>query len=238
MKKIFMLATLTLAVSLSLITTQVLASPLNVVSAKGGPFGTGTPGPQHTPGVPPVTPGAQATEHANMNGRPQVFHGTISAVNSTSLSLTLTDGSSKTFNLTSDTRIRIPGANGSGATLQVGMRAVVMAFTDSNNNLVARAVMAIPGQPIRVHRVGWVTAYTSGSSITIKAMDGSTSTFALSANTKILPANLANQLAVGSFVTIIAPRVPSALGWTAIGIVIHPANAGQGNQTPTVTPTP
>ena len=35
MKKIFMLATLTLAVSLSLITTQVLASPLNVVSAKG-----------------------------------------------------------------------------------------------------------------------------------------------------------------------------------------------------------
>ncbi len=236
MKRIFLFAALTLVASLSLITTQVLASPLNVVSAKGHP--TGTPGPQHTPGVPPVTPGAQATEHANTNGRPQVFHGTISAVDSSSLTLTLTDGSSKTFSLNNQTRINIPGPNGSGAALQVGMRAVVMAFTDQNNNLVARAVMAIPGQPLRVHRVGWVTAYTAGSSITIRAMDGSTSTLALTGNTKILPANSANQLAVGSFVTIIAPRVPSAMGWTAIGIVVHPTNAGQGSRTPTATPTP
>ena len=238
MKRIFLLASLTLAISLSLITTQVLASPASAVGAKGGPPGTGTPGPQHTPGPPAKTPGAQATEHAGLNGKPQIFHGTISAVNSSSLTLTLTDGTSKTFGLTNDTRIKIPGPNGSGSTLQVGMRAVVMAFTDSNNNLIARAVMAIPSQPLRVHRVGWVTAYTAGVSITIKTSDGSTSTFALTANTKILPANLANQLAVGSFVTIIAPRVPSALGWAATGIVIHPTNSGDDNEKPTATPTP
>ncbi len=237
MKRIFLLATLTLVIGLSLITTQVLASPLNVVNAKGGPFGTGTPGPQHTPGVPPVTPGAQATAHAGMTGKPQIFRGTISAVNSSGLTLTLMDGTSQTIGLTSQTQIRIPGPKNSGATLQVGMQVMVMAFTDQSNNLVARAVMVIPGQPTRVHRVGWVTAYTPGSSITIKAMDGSTSTFALTANTKILPTN-ANQPVVGSFVTIIAPRIPSALGWTAIGIVVHPTNAGAGNQTPTVTPTP
>ncbi|HEX8990416.1 MAG TPA: DUF5666 domain-containing protein [Anaerolineales bacterium] len=234
MKHRFLLMTLVLILGLLLITTQALAGPANVINANGAP--SGTPGP-HGPGT-QHTPGAAATAHAGLHGKPTILRGTISAVNSSSLTLTLTDGSSATVDLTTDTRINIPGPKSSGASLQIGMRAMVMAFTDANNHLTARFVLAIPGQPIRTHRVGWVTAYTAGSSITIKATDGNTYTFTLTADTKILPSDRASQLAVGSRVTIIAPRVPSALGWTATGIVVHPAGSGAGSQPPTATPTP
>ena len=230
MKKI-LLTILTLTIGLFFVTTQALAGP---TTESGNPKGPPTAG--HTPG-PQNTPGAQATEHANQSGKgkPQNFRGTIAAVDASSLTLTLSDGSSVTFALTSDTRIKIPGRNGSGASLQVGMQAMVQARDDGSGNLVARAVMAIPGQPTRVHRVGWVTEYTPGVSITIQASDGNTYPFALTADTKILPAG--NEVTVGSRVTIIAPRDPSALGWTAIGIVVHPAGSGAGSM-PAATPTP
>ncbi len=238
MKKTAILITLTLILSLFLITSQALAGSADAVAAKGGPPGTGTPGPgkgsQNTPGAQATL---MATMHANLHGKPQIFRGTISAVNSTSLTLTLGDGSSQTIGLTPDTRIHFPGPNNTSATLQIGMQVMVMAFTDQNNNLVARAVMMIPGQPMRVHRVGWVTAYTPGASITIQASDGNLYTFTLTAGTQILPTSLASQLAVGSRVTIIAPRVPSALGLTATGIVVHPAGSGAGSQPPSPTPT-
>jgi hypothetical protein len=230
MKKTSLLTILSLTVSLFFITTQALAGPATAVDAGGKK----TPGPQNTPG-------AQATEHAGQHGKGkhQNYRGTIAAVDAFSLKLTLDDGSSLTFGLTSDTRIKIPGQKDSGAVLQVGMRAMVQAFTDSNGNLMAQAVMAIPGQPTRVHRVGWVTEYTPGVSITIQASDGNTYTFALTADppTKILPAERAGELAVGSRVTIIAPRDPSGLVWTAVGIVVHPAGSGAGSMPPTATAT-
>jgi len=234
MKKTYLPTTLILLFSLFLITTQALAGPANVISAKGAP--SGTPGP-HIPGG-QHTPGAAATAHASLHGKPTILRGTISAVNSSSLTLTLTDGSSASVGLTSDTRVKIPGPKSSGAALQVGMRAMVMAFTDANSSLVARAVMAIPGQPIRAHRVGWVTAYAAGSSITIRATDGNTYTLTLTGDTRILPSDRADQLAVGSLVTIIAPRVPSAPGLTATGIVVHPVGSGKGSQPSAASPTP
>lgn len=226
MKKTPLLTILTLTISLFFITTQALAGPATNMDGKK------TPGPPNPPGSPQNTPGAQATQQADKHsnqGKHQNFRGTIAAVDASSLTLTLGDGSSVSFSLTGDTRIKIPGQNGSSASLQVGMQAMVQAIADENGNLTARAVMAIPGQPIRVHRVGWVTAYTPGSSITIQASDGSLYTFALTGDTIILPADRAGELAVGSRVTIIAPRDPSSLGWTARGIVIHPADSGEGS---------
>ncbi len=92
------------------------------------------------------------------------------------------------------------------------------------------------GLPIALH-VGWVTAYTPGSSITIQGHNGSLATFSLTANTKILPASRAGELAVGSRVTILARRDPSIHGWIAFGIVVHPAGSGTGSAPPTATPT-
>jgi len=223
------LLVLTLALSLFFVTSQAFAG-----SATAGP--KKTPGPPLTPG-PQKTPGAQATENAGEHGKgkPQNFRGTIAAVDTSSLTLTLRDGSSVPFVLTSDTRIKIPGRTGSSASLQVGMQAMVQARDDGSGNLVARAVMAIPGQPVRVHRVGWVTQYTPGVSITIQASDGNDYTFTLTADTKILPGS--SEVTVGSRVTIIAPRDPSAVGWTAIGIVVHPEGSGAGSMPPTATAT-
>jgi hypothetical protein len=219
---------LALTVSLFFITTQVLAEPAIATVAKQTP-----PGPQHTPG-------AQATEHAagkSCHGKHQNYRGTIASVSSSSLALTLSDGSALNFVVTSDTRIKIPGPNGSSASLQAGMQAMVQAVADSSSNLNACAIMAIPGQPLRVHRVGWVTEYTPGVSITILASDGLTYTFSLTADTKILPAERAAELTIGSRVTIIAPRDPAALGWTASGIVVHPEGSGAGSMPPTQTAT-
>src|SRR5574337_307422 len=119
------------------------------------------------------------------------------------------------------------------------MQAMVQAVADQNGNLTACAVMVIPGQPTRVHRVGWVTAYSFtpgvGGSITIQASDGQSYSFTLTGDTKILPAG--NEVATNSRVTVIARRDPS-LGWTAFGIVVHPEGSGAGSMPPTPTATP
>ena len=205
-----------LMLGLILVTTQALAGPVVTLDAKPTP---------HTPG-PQGTPGAQATQHAGIHGKHQNYRGTIAALSSSNLTLTLKDGSSVSLSLTADTRIRIPGHKNAGASLQVGMQAMAQAIADGNGNLIAVAVMAIPGKPTRVHRVGTVTAYSPGGSITIQASDGNTYTFNLTADTKTLPAERAGDLAVGSRVTIIAPRDPSSLSSTATGIVVHPAGSG------------
>lgn len=237
-----MLVALAVALSVLLVTTQALAgSGATGLQAAGGtpgapgkfPTPTGTllaqpmQGPPPNAGKPsgvgpPITPGAPPQKQARPHGKPMIYMGTISDVEASSLTLTLMDNSSVTIGLTGDTRIFVPGPASEGDTLLVGMRVIVWAFADENGNPVARAVVAIPGQPTRVHRVGTVTAYTPGSSITIQATDGNSYTFALTAETKILPPERAGSLAVGSRVTIIAPRDPASLIWTATGIVVQP----------------
>jgi hypothetical protein len=92
------------------------------------------------------------------------------------------------------------------------------------------------GFPFGIH-VGWVTAYTPGSSITIEGHDGTFSTYALSGSPKILPSGRAGELTLGTRVTILASRDPSTCGWNAFGIVVHPAGSGAGSAPPTATPT-
>jgi hypothetical protein len=93
-------------------------------------------------------------------------------------------------------------------------------------------------QPAWAHHVGWVTEYTPGTSITIQAHDGSYHTFALAAETKLLPMGRAGELALGSRVTILARWDKTTLSWMAFGIVVHPAGSGAGSAPPTATPTP
>ncbi|HET6847197.1 MAG TPA: DUF5666 domain-containing protein [Anaerolineales bacterium] len=238
-KLTILMAAFLIAISLLSGTTRALAGgALAEPNAPGGtpgapnqgttPTGTLEPGQMHGPpsnpgqGMPQNTPGAQATAQAGQHGKPTIYRGTLSAVDASSLTLTLVDGTSVTIAITPETHIRVPGPQAQGDTLVVGMHLVVQAREDSNGNLVARSIMAIPGQPTLTHRVGTVTAYAAGSSLSILAADGQTYSFALTADTKLLPAGLADTLAVDSRVTVIAPRDVSALGWTATGIVVHP----------------
>jgi len=217
MKKNRVLLFLTLSMALLIATTQAFASPVNLQ-------GNNTPGPN--------TPGAKATEKAidkatqqanNLRGKHENFKGTVSAVDSASISITLRDGSSVTVGLNDDTLMKFPGAKDSApAGIQTGMTAMVQAIRDQSGNLTARSVMVIPGKPAKIHRVGVVTAYNAGNSITIQDKDGNTYTFDITAETKLLPAERAGTLAVGLRVTIIAPRDPASGGVTVKGIVIHP----------------
>ena len=218
-KRYRILLYLMVCMALLLATTQVFASPS---SQQGN-------NPPRT-----KTPGAQATQKAIENaakgadkpakGKHENFKGTISAVDANSITLTLRDDSSVTVSQNSDTRIKFSGPKASAPDgIQPGMNAMVQAIRDQSGNLVARSVMVIPGKPAKTHRVGTVTAYSAGASITIEDKDGNMYTFALSADTKLLPADRAGTLAVGSRVTVIAPRDPASSGLTASGIVIHPA---------------
>ena len=218
-KRFRILFYLTLCMALLLATTQALASPLDQQ-------GKDTPTPK--------VPGAQATQKAIEKGLKQLdkpgkgkhvnFKGIVDAVNADSITLTLRDGSTVTVSLNSDTRIKFPGSKDSTlADIQPGMNAMVQAIRDQSDNLVARSVMVIPGKPVKVHRVGVVTAYSPGESVAIQDKNGNTFTFSLNEDTKLLPAARAGTLAVGSRVTVIAPRNPANDGTVAKGIVIHPA---------------
>ncbi|MEO5887731.1 MAG: DUF5666 domain-containing protein [Anaerolineales bacterium] len=219
MKKYRVLLFLILCMTLFLATTQAFASSASMPDAMNTPRAN--------------TPGAKATEKANENatkqankphGKHENFKGMVSAVDSTSITLTLRDGSSVTIGLGADTRLKFPGPkNSTPGSIQSGMNAMVQAIRDQDGNLIARAVMVIPGKPSKIHRVGTVTEYTAGTSITIQDKDGNTYTFALTGETKLLPAERAAALAVGSRVTIIAPRDPASGGVIVKGIVIHPA---------------
>lgn len=222
------------AISL-LVVMGILLSTFSVMADYDGFSAKKTPGAQATAkadekatrqsekGVPP---GQQKTPKPDM--KPQNFRGEISAVNTDSFSLSLVDGSSASFVLTADTRIKIPslGDTTSSSPLLVGQKAQVRAQKDDLGNWVALTVQVIPGKPVIVHHVGTVTEYTPGISITIVDSKGASFTFAITETTKYLPAERIDQLMPGTRVTIIAPRDVTGGALIAKGIVIHPVVDG------------
>jgi hypothetical protein len=209
---------LLLAFALLFASTQVFASPSDV-PAKDTPAVTKTP---KVKGPEKANEKNDKQAEKGPKGKHENFKGIVAAFDSSSITLTLKDGSSVTIALTADTRIKFPGKKDSTATIEAGMTAMVQALRDENGNLTARAVMVIPGKPAKIHRVGTVTEYTAGVSISIQDKDGNTFAFTLTADTKLLPAERAGDLAVGSRVTIIAPRDPATGGVNVTGIVVHP----------------
>jgi len=223
-----------LALTLFFTAAQTLASPATLPDAKKTPDA-------------PKTPGAVATQKADEratkqadkpHGKHEHYKGTIAALEASLIALDLADGSSVVIGLSAETRIKIPGLQDASVdALQPGMTAMVQAMRGEDDSLTARSVAVIPGKPSKAHHVGWVTAYTPGVSIAIQAHDGNTYTFLLNEETKILPAEGAEQLAVGARVTVIAPREVSGGQPTAKGIVVHPQGSGAGS-IPEVTATP
>jgi hypothetical protein len=179
-----------------------------------------------------VTPGAKATEQAikratkvkdKPKGQRVTYRGNVSAVGDSSLTLDLDAGGSMTFDVTQDTRIHIPtlGREAGLADLHTGVQALVQVLKNEASG-PAMFVKVIPGKPGPVHRVGIVTAYTPGTSITVQDKQGGSSTFLITPDTKILPAHRAGQLGVGSHATVISRRDVTAGPLTAQGIVVHP----------------
>ncbi len=214
-------------------------------------FASPAPAPQakstHTPeasGQPEKTPGAKATEKAverATEGRGKqrtTYHGTVAAVGNDSLSLITTEGQALTFAVTADTKINVPGKGARGALtdLTPGGRVLVQAFAGDQLtalHIVLQMGAGETGEAAQApaHRVGVVTAYTPGESITIQGNDGGATTFQITSDTKILPAARVALLVVGARVTIIAAPDSGDGEAVARGIVIQPAKAA-------ATPTP
>lgn len=218
MKNIRKLALLVVAVTLLAITTQAMAGPAAIAPAK-------------------QTPGVRATERADRlstqqaraqskgHGPHSIFRGVISSADATSLAVTLDNGSTAAFALTADSKIRFPGSKGAtGTDLLPGQRVIVFASDDGSGGWIANSLAVIPGKPTKEHHVGVVTEYTAGVSITILAHDGQSNTYLISPDTKILPKDRADELAVCSLVTVIFPRNKTGADTIAAGIVVHPAD--------------
>lgn len=215
-------------ISLSLIVLTLFAASSVItssVSAQGGP-------------KPKNTPGAKATEKAGAHelaaaGTREHFKGTITLVDAASMTLTLKDGSTVSMAIAPATTVKAKraGRPTGTETLQPGMQVNVQAVRGEDGSLTALRIQAIPGKPSKIHRVGTVTDYQPGVSITVADKDGQATSFALTADTKILPQERADQLAVGSRVTIINPRDPQGGTVAAQGIVIHPDGTGDGQET-------
>jgi len=115
---------------------------------------------------------------------PQVA-GEVTAVSSTSLTLKLRDGSSKTITLNGDTKYFLGPRAASQSDVKVGAN-VVAAGTVSGDTFTALSVTIRP-QVV----AGEVTAKTAGT-ITLRARDGSTTTVKVDANTLYRIAGKAN----------------------------------------------
>lgn len=198
--------------------------------------------------APDNTPGAKATEKANeraTEGRGNrgetrmTFKGRVTAAGGGSLTLLLVSGDSITFVVTDIAKIKVPtvGSSATLAEVKPGVQVLVQAYQAEDGSWTALYIHVVPGKPEKIHRVGIVTEYMTGVSITIRAKDGNTYTFAITADTKILPWHRADQLGVGARVTIISPRDVTGGELTARGIVIHPNPVATSTPTATATAT-
>ncbi len=224
MKKFLVITSAIMLLVLVFSLTQAFVMPVDA-KAKNAP----TPGAKATEKA--LEKANQGAEESLNNGAKQNFKGTIDSIADDKMVLKLADESTVTIFLTNNPKIKFPGnskkTNGV-TTLQAGMTVVVQAMLNAENQLVARQVHLIPGKPTQLHRVGLVTELTD-TSITVKGLDGETTKFTRTADTKILPKDRQDLLKVGATVTIICPR--TFVGDpVAKGIVVHPAGTGQENQ--------
>jgi hemin uptake protein HemP len=174
------------------------------------------------------------------------FSGEVLEVSEASLSIQTNSGETVSFLVTADTSVKIPTLpHATPMDIAVGARVLVQALEGEDGSLTALKITVSPGKPAPKHHVGVVTAYEPGASITIRAHDGNEYTFRITEETKILPTERAEELAVGRTVTVISPRDVTGGPFTAAGIVVHPEEAGGETEgaptataTPTATPTP
>lgn len=168
-----------------------------------------------------------ATMRANQKTiRSDHLVGTITAIDSNSMTLTLRNGSSVILLLSPNTRTIAIDQEGNArpGNLNVGRVALVRCVRDQNDLPTALVVLIASAQPIRIHLVGTVTEYTAGASITIQAMDGKSYMFTITERTDILSLKETDLLGVGSRVTIVTLRRASEVQSTALGIVVLPVS--------------
>lgn len=219
MKKIIILGML-LLLGLALVFTQVGAFPSGASAAPSMDSLEVTKTPKTKPGKP-----EKAAKPASHAGKKINIKGVVASFDGGALVLTLNDQSTLSIAVDGATQVRFAGPKDLLAPdLQKDDQVMVQAVKDAGGALLALQVHVIPGKPARVHRVGKVTGYTPGVSITIIDQKGATGTFLITGDTRILPEARKGDLQVGARVTVISPRRPADGPPVAQGIVVHPAD--------------
>ncbi|HEX9017734.1 MAG TPA: hypothetical protein VF806_01015 [Anaerolineaceae bacterium] len=167
----------------------------------------------------------QAEKDLRKGGAHVNYRGVISGIAADKLDLTLKDGGSVSVTMDSNTIVRIPtmGDAGSQTGLKVGMNVVVHALKQAQGDPLALSINVIPGKPTHFHRVGVVTAYTQGVSITILGKDGTPVTFTLTTNTKVLPSADFVPVLNQTVVTIVSARNVTGPDIIVQALVFHSA---------------
>jgi len=185
-----------------------------------------------------TSPVLAASHNVVAQGMTENYKGTITFIDAASIELKQKGDVLISIPLSSETVVKIPTkSEATLADLKAGMKVTVKALR-VDDVLTAKKIILIPGKPTKVYKVGVVTDYQPGISITIQAKNASLHTFLVTADTKILPADQADKLVVGAVVTIISPRDVTSLDRTAKAIVIHlPDPEPEPTEEPTAEPT-
>jgi hypothetical protein len=235
LKRKLLLTMLLIAGALVLLSSQAIAAPQSVEAKK-------------TPAAEDKAPGAVATQKAEAKAlkamekekvKKENYLGKISAVEAGSITLLLKDDSLVTFVVTEETRLSMPTFKEAMLeNFEVGRKVKVKAVRAEDESLTALSISLVPGKPVKKYRVGVVTEYTPGESITIQAKDDLLYTYLLTEDTKILPVEREEMLQVGAKVTIISPRDLTKIDQTAKKIVVHPEADGEIESEPEPEPEP
>jgi len=162
--------------------------------------------------TPTVAPTATST---SVPVKHHAYTGTIKSMAANSFVLTTKAKGDVTITVNADTKYHVPGVkDATWANFKVGDRATTM-VTESNGTNTASHVNLIPAKPIHVVRTGTITAYTAGSSITIKDKKGDSSTFVINSDTKIQFRHGTTVVHVGDRATVSARRDPASDTYTA-----------------------
>ncbi|MGC8498496.1 MAG: hypothetical protein ACP5OV_03225 [Acidimicrobiales bacterium] len=134
-----------------------------------------------TPGTPPAISRPRAAGSTDLGALGTV--GTLTAVSSTSISITDPAGATITYALTSRTVVRRGGVTVAGGALQVGMTVAVLVATAD----AAAAVTVVVVPPTDLGALGTVGTLTAVSSTSISITDpaGATITYALTPATRV-----------------------------------------------------
>ena len=178
---------------------------------------------------PTLTARAQTNSESSFSAT-SVYKGVVSDISSSSLVLTLDNGSFVTIAITSKTLIRISGINSNSPdpTLLFGQRVRVKVEEDADGVLTAVSILPTPGMNPYIQKNGTIVDYVAGKSITIE-VNGQKFKYAITSTTKFIPDGSEEDLESAESVTVISSRVISGVGLTAKGILVH---------IPETTPTP
>ena len=154
------------------------------------------------------------------------FHGTVKSLAADSFVVTTKKHGDVSIKVNAETKYKVPGVKDATlANFHVTDRVNVLAVETSDGDL-ALHVNLVPGKPISIQRVGTITAYVAGTSITLKDKKGETSTFMIDAETKIEFKRGATEVKVGEQATVVARRDPSTDQYTARAILAFGERGG------------